>query len=97
LQIVDSVYDCDPEILVNTTSVGLNVNDEALIDLEQFENLEIFFDLIYKETKLSLQAKLLNLKVVDAKKMLLLQAVQQFRFFTGLEAPIEVMWNSINN
>jgi shikimate dehydrogenase len=97
LQIVDSVYDCDPEILVNTTSVGLNIEHEMLVDLEQFQNLEIVFDLIYKETKLSLQAKSLNLKVVDAKRMLLLQAVQQFAIFTGLESPIEVMWNSINN
>jgi shikimate dehydrogenase len=84
------------QIVINCTSVGLKKDDPLLLTAEYLSNgVEVVFDLIYKNTPLVSEARKLVIKNVDAKRMLLWQGVMQFKKFTGMNAPVEVMWKSI--
>jgi len=82
----------DYNIIINATSVGMN-SDESPIDKELLNKNQIVFDVIYspKETKLIKEAKEKGAKVVYGYEMLLYQAVEQFKLYTGLEAPVKEM------
>lgn len=66
----------DFDAIINTTPVGMYPNnEECIIDLEEFNNLESVVDLIYNpiNTKLIQEAKKRNIKAVGGLKMLLSQ------------------------
>lgn len=87
----DSLFD----IIINATALGLELDDNLVVDESVLKKSKLVFDLIYLDTPLVKLAKKLAIPTVDAKKMLLYQAAVQFKFFTGANAPIEVMWSSI--
>jgi len=85
------------DILINATSLW--VSDEDGGELPDFcqdfyvQNFDIVMDVFYKPlmTPLLDCASRLGKVVVTGDKMLLWQAVEQFNIWTGLEAPVEVM------
>jgi shikimate dehydrogenase len=96
VEIVDFNNLPECEILINATSVGLKNSDNKLVNEEYLKSgIETVFDLIYKDTPLVSASKKIGLKTVDAKRMLLWQAVEQFEIFTGENCPVEVLWKSI--
>ncbi len=87
----------DVDVFINATSASLNPKsrNELLVSEDQLKKVSIVFDLVYGETLLTKTANTLGIKTIDAKEMLLYQAIKQFEIFTGKEAPIEVMAKSI--
>ena len=68
------------EIVVNTTSIGLNVADKIDLDFSDYNNNELFYDLIYnpKETNFLNEARLRGNKTINGKMMFLYQAAFAF-------------------
>ncbi len=80
------------EIIINATSVGMN-SEESPIDRNLLNENQIVFDAVYspKETTLLKDAKEKGATLVYGYEMLLYQAIEQFKLYTGLEAPIKEM------
>ncbi len=89
----DVIHEVD--VIVNTTSVGLNENDPPLFNYEKINEKHVVFDVIYKETDLLKTAKLRGAKAIDGLDMLVYQGAESFRIWTGKEPPIKVMKKSV--
>lgn len=78
----------DHNIIINATSVGMTPNHNASVIPEGLlTGREIVMDIIYSplETKLIKQAKDAGCMVITGDRMLLHQAIGQFRLWTGKE------------
>lgn len=82
------------DILINATSVGMwpDVN-ESIVPRELLHSNLIVFDVVYnpKMTRLIREAKAAGCTIIRGYKMFLLQAAEQFKLFTGHEAPLHNM------
>lgn len=80
------------DIIFNATSVGMKQHDTPL-PKEYITAKHIVFDAIYSpyETRLLREAKEQGATVIHGIDMLLYQGMEQFKLFTGHEAPEEVM------
>ena len=67
----------DANIIINTTPCGMYPNDDLIIELDNFKNLEAVVDVIYNpiNTNLIRTAKKRNIKAVSGLYMLVAQAV----------------------
>ncbi len=83
------------DVFINATSASLNSKNDLLISEDWLKTVSVVFDLMYGDTLLTMGAEKLGLQIIDAKEMLLYQAVKQFEIFTQKEVPIEVMKESI--
>lgn len=82
------------DVIVNATPIGMHPNvDESPLDLHSLRPNTIVFDTVYnpEQTLLYKQARERQCKVISGVEMFVGQAALQFRIFTGLDAPIEVM------
>lgn len=82
------------DVLVNTTSVGMHPNvEDSPVPASALAGYELVFDAVYtpRETRLLRDAKAAGCAVVTGDEMFVGQAAQQFKLFTGLEAPVELM------
>lgn len=87
---------CD--ILINTTSVGMNTHDTRRLVPERALHKDLcVFDIVYnsEETQLMNDAKKAGCETISGRMMLLYQAAIQFEIFTGMPAPIEAMRNAL--
>lgn len=82
----------DYEIIINATSVGMNEEKNPL-SKDLINKNQIIFDIVYssRETMLIRNAKEKGAKIVYGYEMLLYQGVEQFKVYTGLEAPVKEM------
>ena len=78
------------DMIINATSVGLNINDELNLNLSRIENNKLFYDVIYnpKETNFLKNAKTLGNKTENGKKMFIYQAAQAFKIWHGIQPEI---------
>jgi shikimate dehydrogenase len=84
----------DMDIIFNATSVGMHPDTDASPLPKHFiTNKHIVFDAIYSpyETKLLLDAKAQHATIIHGQAMLLYQGLEQFKLFTGNDAPEEAM------
>lgn len=83
------------DILIHTTSIWLENPDSKpfFCTSKYLENFEIVMDIFYKPliTPLLKEALALGKIIVTGEKMLAYQAAEQFKIWTGQEAPVEVM------
>ncbi|MGL4611919.1 MAG: shikimate dehydrogenase [Trueperaceae bacterium] len=85
------------EVVVNTTSVGMEHNgiapNESPLAKELLPKQGFVCDIIYRPTttKLLRDAKAANLKTQNGLPMLVYQGVEAFRLWTGEDAPAQVM------
>ncbi|PMP76635.1 MAG: shikimate dehydrogenase [Sulfurihydrogenibium sp.] len=84
------------DIIVNTTSVGLNDEDFPLFNYDFIEQRHTVVDIIYKETKLLKVAKEKGCKYQNGYPMLIHQGAKSFEIWTGQKAPIDVMKKSLS-
>ena len=80
--------DCDPNIIINATPCGMFPNnDDLIIKIDSFKNLEAIVDVIYNplKTQLLLEGKKKGLKVCGGLYMLVSQAVYACGIFTDKE------------
>lgn len=86
------------DVIINATSIGMN-EDRSPIDKKFIIKDHIIFDVVYspKETKLIKDALKIGAKVVYGYEMLLYQGMAQFKLYTGLQAPEEVMKKALED
>ncbi len=84
------------EVIVQTTSVGLKSWDTP-VEEEIISRFKVAMDIVYLPLKtrfLSIAEKC-GLKIIDGLQMLLYQGVEQFKLWTGIEPPVELMEKAI--
>jgi len=82
------------DVIINCTPIGMHPKENvSLVPAELFRPGQVVFDIVYTplETKLLADARSRGLKVISGVEMFINQAVLQFRHFTGVDAPEEVM------
>ena len=87
-------------IIINATPVGMAPHENQLaIPRDLVTKQHLIFDIVFKprETKLLKAAKRKGATIVYGDRMLLYQAVEQFKLFTGLDAPIEIMEKALSD
>uniref|UniRef100_A0A5B7BJ48 shikimate dehydrogenase (NADP(+)) n=1 Tax=Davidia involucrata TaxID=16924 RepID=A0A5B7BJ48_DAVIN len=90
---VDDFHPEEGMILANTTSVGMKPNiDAAPISKEALKHYTLVFDAIYtpKDTRLLREARECGCAIVYGTEMLIRQGFEQYKNFTGLQAPEEL-------
>lgn len=87
------------DLVINCTPVGMQGHNEGTspINADALKNVRLVYDLIYnpRETQLLIEAKAAGCQTLGGMAMLLGQAAEQFRLWTGEEAPLTVMWQAI--
>lgn len=83
----------DYDLVVNTTSLGLDPADPLPFDLATLGRAGALFDLVYglEPTPFLLEARRLGIKATDGGEMLLHQGAVAFERWWGVEAPLEMM------
>jgi 3-dehydroquinate dehydratase/shikimate dehydrogenase len=83
------------DIVVNCTPLGTkgDTEDKTIATAEQLADVKLVYDLVYNptDTLLVSQAKRASVKTLGGLEMLIAQGAEQFRIWTGREAPIEDM------
>ncbi len=82
------------DVLVNTTSVGMHpLEDETPVPASALSGYTLVFDAVYTplQTRLLKEAAAAGCAVVTGDEMFVGQAADQFTYFTGKEAPVELM------
>ncbi|WP_411965584.1 shikimate dehydrogenase [Haloferax sp. YSMS24] len=83
----------DADVLVNATSVGMEAPTETPVPAAHLHADLAVLDAVYTplETRLLREAADAGAVTVDGAWMLLLQGVEAFELWTGLDAPVDVM------
>src|SRR5262249_61822127 len=88
-------FDGQSEIVINCTPLGMSRHSEGQLPIspETLRGVKLVYDLIYtpEETALLQTARNVGCQTLGGLAMLVAQAAEQFRLWTGLEAPVEVM------
>ncbi len=82
------------DVIINCTPIGMHPKEDAsLVPAELFRPGQAVFDIVYTplETRLLADARSRGLTVISGVEMFINQAVLQFKAFTGVDAPVEVM------
>jgi shikimate dehydrogenase len=90
---------CTNEVLVNATPIGMYPNTRySPVSKIYTKNLKYIMDIISNpiETRLIKNAKSLQIKNSNGLTMSLFQARAQFKLYTGLNLPMEVMKNAVS-
>ena len=89
---LDELGDLRPEIIINTTSVGLR-SDVSPVAASALPASSVVMDAVYdpEKTRLLRDAEARGARPLSGKWMLIHQAAEQFSLWTGMEAPISVM------
>jgi len=86
------------DILINTTPVGMTPNEESCpVPEKVLKRGMVVMDIIYNplETRLLATARGRACKVVNGLAMFVYQGAEQFRLWTGREAPIKIMFEAL--
>jgi shikimate dehydrogenase len=89
---LDELSETPHDVLVNTTSVGLR-SDDSPVPAEALRSDALVMDVVYdpEETRLLRDARAGGARTIAGKWMLVYQAAEQFRQWTGRDAPLDVM------
>ena len=82
------------DVVVHCTSVGMHPKEDAsLVPPALFRPGQVVLDIVYTplETKLLREARASGARVIPGVEMFVNQAALQFRHFTGVDAPVDVM------
>lgn len=90
----------EADIVINCTPIGMHGHSEgqSLLRADSLRKVKLVYDLIYtpEETALLREAKAAGCQTLGGLAMLVGQAGEQFRLWTGLEAPLELMERALN-
>ena len=90
----EEIHQINSDILINTTSIGMFPNvDQTPVPKNILKEGMIVFDAVYNpiETRLLQDAKENGCHTVNGLSMFINQAAEQFRLWTDIDAPIELM------
>ncbi len=86
------------DILIQTTPLGMYPGeDECIVPTGMLKEGMVVMDIIYNpiETKLLKEARSRGCKTISGLSMFVYQGAQQFKLWTGLDAPIGAMTNAV--
>jgi len=93
-------FDGRADIVINCTPIGMHGHSEeqSPLQAESLRGVKLVYDLIYtpEETALLRDAKAAGCQTLGGLAMLVGQAIEQFRLWTGMEAPADVMWRAVS-
>lgn len=94
---LESLAELEWDVLVNTTSVGLR-SDASPVGAAALRPNSVVFDAVYEpaETRLLRDARACGARTVGGKWMLVEQALEQIRIWTGQTAALEVLANAFD-
>jgi shikimate dehydrogenase len=95
---LDALKEPIADLLIQTTSVGMSPREEECLVSEQILRKEmVVMDIIYNplETALLRLAKARGCVTINGLRMFIHQGAEQFRLWTGLEAPISAMIRAV--
>ena len=77
-------------MIINATSVGLNIEDEINLDFSKVGKGKFFYDIIYnpKETNFLKKGKMIGNKTENGEKMFIHQAAASFKIWHGIQPEI---------
>ncbi len=89
---LEALADVEYDVLVNTTSVGLE-SDESPVDAAALRTGTVVLDAVYQpeETRILRDACARGARTIPGKWMLVYQAAEQLRLWSGKAAPIDAM------
>lgn len=83
------------DVVVNSTPLGTkgDTEDQTIAAADQLAGVKLVYDLVYNpiETKLLREAKQAGVKTLGGLEMLIAQGAEQFRIWTGRDAPLDAM------
>ena len=89
----------DFDILVDTTPLGMSgqFEHDSLFTAEQLKGIKFVYDLVTKpyDTPIIREAKKAGIPAIGGLEMLVAQGAMQFEIWTGQNAPIEMMTESV--
>ena len=87
------------DMIINATSIGLNINDRMNLDFSKIEKGKFFYDIIYnpEETEFLKLGKNLGHQTENGKKMFIYQAAESFHIWHGMKPNIDEDTNKILN
>ena len=91
---IEKLNSLDFDILVNATPVGMSPKANAMpVEKTLLKKDLLVFDIVYNplETMLLREAKKAGCQTIAGIEMFLAQGAEQFRLWTGKEAPLELM------
>lgn len=85
------------DIIINTTPVGMHTSTDQVVSLKELKHDALVCDIIYvpAETAFLKAARLQGYKTYNGLDMFVYQGAESFKFWTGLEADIEIMRNRV--
>jgi len=93
-------FNGEAEVVINCTPIGMygHSEDTSPIKPEQLRRVKLVYDLVYNpvETALLKAAREAGCRTLGGLVMLTAQAAEQFRLWTGGEAPAELMWQAVS-
>ncbi len=95
---LDHVTGLNPDIIINTTSVGMMPDtDKSPVPARFFHESMIVFDIVYNPlmTRFLIDAKNAGCTIIDGLSMFVGQGAAQFELFTGVEAPVNLMRDAV--
>ena len=91
---LEKATDVQVDLLIQTTSVGMYPHDkDSIVSSDALNPGTVVMDIVYNpiETKLLSIAKGRGCVTINGLGMFIRQGAEQFRLWTGLEAPVEAM------
>jgi len=87
------------DILINATPVGMSADDKPIMDKDALKRYETVIDVVVssKKTPLINMGEKLNLKIIPGFKISIHQALVQFKLYTGVEVPINIVKRAIRS
>lgn len=86
------------DIVINTTPIGMAPNvDACLVDESLLSEQHLVFDIIYNpaQTELLKRAERRFARTINGMPMFVNQGAEQFQFWTGTAAPVDVMTKAV--
>ncbi|MGI6595833.1 MAG: shikimate dehydrogenase [Elusimicrobia bacterium] len=84
------------DILINTTSIGMQEYDLPLVEERFIKPLKLVYDIVYnRETDIIKFAQKAGVPFIDGLSMLVYQGAVAFEFWTGITAPVEEMKKAV--
>jgi shikimate dehydrogenase len=90
-------FDCDDLLVINATSLGLNPEDPAPVDLEGLPSSTLVFDMIYKPARTALlkQAETLGMSISNGLGMLVYQGERSLQIWSRKNPSAIVMLEAV--
>ena len=90
---LEQVKNSSGYLLINATPVGMKNTNEMIVEKDVIENYNTIMDLVIypAETKLLRLAAELDKKIIPGTLMCVYQAAEQFKIYTGIDAPEKVI------